>query len=628
MPAPEGPPSAPPTSPPSSSSSQSATSAPARPRWLALLALVVLPLALRLAPIGHGLPATTYVPDTHVVRGALGMAKDKTLVPPSSKYTSYPYLLPYLLLPIYAGEYAVGRATGAWGGAGEFGMKLLEEPERAHLPARILVALFGALTPLLVFALARASGMRAGAWIAAWLTATSLLHVHFSLQERPWVPMTTFLVLAAWGAAVHVTAGAERRGRALLWSWVAAGLALATHQGGAFALGIPGLAWLLGDGRPGERTGGLAAAFTGRRLASLALGLAVFAAVTILVGHPYYLIHGAAPESAVSGGGGGAVQLGGQGFTYRFRTESVVRMAKAFAGYDPALLVLGLAGLVPALRRRATVPATVFALVWGFVFLTNYNDHVRYLLPFVILLAPAAGIAGERLWSLRSPLRFALVPLLALPLVQAARLGYVIARPDTRAEALERLAELQRTEPGARVAIDLYGPDAPLDLRSLERLAGWRDLYSREEHRRLMLEAGAVPADGPGLDAVRVEDMFTFNDRKHSSGPRDGIDALGEDPNAIFRALGVTHVLLVDRDPGDGAPPLLLDQEPAAEGETRMPPLVTLEPPLWTVSPGRGMRVAREARLPTELEFPLVSLWQVARPGPRLSLVRLPEAPR
>jgi hypothetical protein len=35
---------------------------------------------------------------------------------------------------------------------------------------------------------------------------------------------------------------------------------------------------------------------------------------------------------------------------------------------------------------------------------------------------------------------------------------------------------------------------------------------------------------------------------------------------------------------------------------------------------------AREARLPTELTCALVSLWQVERPGPRLSLHRLAEA--
>ena len=42
---------------------------------LLFLAVAALALFLRLWPIGHGLPRN-YVPDTHVVRNALGMAKD------------------------------------------------------------------------------------------------------------------------------------------------------------------------------------------------------------------------------------------------------------------------------------------------------------------------------------------------------------------------------------------------------------------------------------------------------------------------------------------------------------------------------------------------------------------------
>ena len=43
-------------------------------RLLLLLVLLIAPLALRLAPIGHGSPRN-YIPDTHVVRSALGMAQ-------------------------------------------------------------------------------------------------------------------------------------------------------------------------------------------------------------------------------------------------------------------------------------------------------------------------------------------------------------------------------------------------------------------------------------------------------------------------------------------------------------------------------------------------------------------------
>ncbi|MEM7306541.1 MAG: glycosyltransferase family 39 protein [Planctomycetota bacterium] len=585
-----------------------ATPAPGGRRAAALALLVLLPLALRLAPIGHGLPTTSYVPDTHIVRGALGMAKEKTPVPPAGAYTSYPYLMPYLLLPIYAAQYGAGRAAGDWAGAGEYGMRLLEEPERAHLPARVLVALLGALTPWVVLRAARAMGLRAGAWVAAWLVATGLLHVHFSVQERPWVPMVLFLALASWGAAAYLAGG---RTRALLASAAAAGLALATHQGGLLAVGIPGLAWI-------ARPGGWSGAELAQRGKLALAGLAVFAGLAVAAGHPYLLVHGAPAAEHVSGGLGGDVQVGGQGFSYRFRAASLARMVRAFFGYDPALLVLALAGLPFALRVRAALPATVFALGWAAVFLTNFNDHVRYLLPLAVLLAPAAGFAAERLWS-AAGLRWALVPLLALPLVQSARLGWVLVQPDTRALAAQRLAELD-----ARVAIDIYGPDLPLDLASLERLAGWRELYAREAHRHALLEAGVEPIAGAGLDAVSVADLFDFEMRTHSSCIKPGREHLGATPDEILAGLGVTHVLLVDRNPGDGVPPFLIDPTPATGGAEKLPLLSVEAAPLFTVSPSER-DAPWEARLPTELDFPLTSLWSVSRPGPLLTLYRLAE---
>ena len=53
-------------------------------RWRALVpiaAVFALALWLRWLPLEHGLPRN-YLPDTHAVRAALGMAKDKDLAPP------------------------------------------------------------------------------------------------------------------------------------------------------------------------------------------------------------------------------------------------------------------------------------------------------------------------------------------------------------------------------------------------------------------------------------------------------------------------------------------------------------------------------------------------------------------
>ena len=586
-----------------------------RRRLLVLGLLVVVPFFLRLWPIQHGFPTTAHVPDTHIVKNALGMLADKHPVPPVGKYSTYPNLLPYVLAPVYAGQYALGRVTGAWGGGEEFKQTLYREPARVHLPARILVALLGALTPLVVLGAGRAMGLGVGAWVAAWLVGTGLLHVQFSTQERPWAPMVLFLALAAWPAARYVTSG---RARDLFLSGLAAALSFSCHQSGLAALGITGLAWALG---PPGWTG--AALKERLRRGFVCVGL--FALLSLAVGHPYYVVHGLVDKGQVAAGDAlkEGIYVGGQAFVFQLRAETFRKLGTAFVGYDPVTLLFGVLGLVFALRRRAALPATLFALGWAALFLSNQGDHTRYLLPLVVLLAWPAGMFAEALWSSK-PARAALLVLLAVPLVQAVRFGWVLRQDDTRALAAAKLTE---EHAGDAVAVDMWGPELPLNAKALERLSQHRSLGGREAHRlEIYVLYEAEPPGPPGLDALPVEAIFDYALRFRSSWVEDEEqEVLGEDPTDALLRLGMTHVLVVDRAPGDGQPPLLLDPATTATNEQggaepKMAPLRLDGGPLWTIQPGPE---ATDAALPTELSFPLTQLWQVDRPGPALTLYRL-----
>src|SRR5690606_4553865 len=142
----------------------------------------------RAVPIGHSLPEK-YVPDTHIVNGALGMAKSKDRVPPAGAYTSYPYLLPYLLLPAYVALYAGGRATGGGGSAEEFGTAVVDDPTAVLVVARGLVLLFPLLGVLLAYRVGNRAHGRDFATLTALATASSFLLVHLSHSARPWVPL-------------------------------------------------------------------------------------------------------------------------------------------------------------------------------------------------------------------------------------------------------------------------------------------------------------------------------------------------------------------------------------------------------------------------------------------------------
>jgi Dolichyl-phosphate-mannose-protein mannosyltransferase len=564
-------------------------------RVAALIVLFLLPLCVRLWPIAHGLPRN-YIPDSSAPRAALSMARDHDFAPPSGRYTQYPNLLPYLLVPVYAAEYAAGKAGGAWKDSQEFGTRMLEHPEDAQLPARILVALLGALTPFVVFKTARAAGMVRGAWISAWLVGTCLLHTHFSVQERPWVPLTFFLALTAWPAVLHARDGLRKH---LVLAGIAAGLAFAVHQGGLGALAIAGLAWLLAPQR---------------RISAGAACLLAFALVALCAGYGQYLVHPDHPtESVILGqqvAEQGGIHIGAMSLVFDLRPASLVRLSRALCGYDPLLVVFGLLGLRAAWRKRELRAPLLFLAAWAAFFMTNASDHVRYLLPVAVLLALPAGLAAERFLATRLSTA-ALGLLLCFPLVEVLRLDFLLVRPDTRAECEGRLAALPA---GELVAIDLYGPQVELDRESLYRLELIRNtlkqpLRSRELHRKELFERGRLPARD-GADAVFVEELFERKQRDLPLETRAGLEALGREPADVLRALHATHFLRVVRRAGDGPPELF--------GALR-----TGKQPLWVIDPSSGPAGTAEAFLPTEMEFPLVALWSVKRPGPRLELYAL-----
>jgi hypothetical protein len=568
-------------------------------RFAAFLVLFVLPLALRLAPLTHG-DERNYVPDTHMVRAALGMARDHDLVPPVGKYSYYPNLLPYLLLPIYGVQFLLGVATHAWGSIKEFGDHMLAHPQHAAWPARALVALFGALTTWVVYRGARAAGLKQGAWVAAWLVATGLLNVQLSTHERPWAPLVFFMAASAWAAIEYARTASPR---VLALSGAMAGLAYATHQGGAGALAIPGLAWLCGP-----------LAWRGPalklRLVHGVAAVALFALLGVLIGHPYLLRYGRTRADQIIGGEqlaeAGGFALGGVSFVPAIRLDSAARLSKALLGYDPVVLVLGLAGVWLALRDRRLRAVAIFTLVWGAIFLTQHSDHVRYLLPLTVFLAWPAGLVAER-WLKHPSGGPALALLLAFPLVQALRHDWLLSQPDTRAEAEMRLAAMPT---GSRTAIDRYGPEVDFDkasLYALERLRNSKheSLRSREMYRKQQLESAAIP-DG-GVSAVRVEELFELNARTHVLEVRKGLESLGKDPDEVFRALGITHFLHVDRRPR-------VSEDDWLFGHIAPGALV------WKIDPSCGEDSASEAFLPTEMDFPLTGLWQVDRPGPLLEL--------
>ncbi|MEZ6020911.1 MAG: hypothetical protein R3F17_12635 [Planctomycetota bacterium] len=301
-------------------------------------------------------------------------------------------------------------------------------------------------------------------------------------------------------------------------------------------------------------------------------------------------------------------------------------LGRILFGYDPALVLLGLAGFAAFLRNAKARPLALFTLVWAAYFMTNVNDHVRYLLPVALGLAAGAGFLGEALWRHRAG-RAVMALAVLVSLVQVARLDLLLNRPDTRADLRQALSTLP---PDSDTALDLFAGELPLDAVSLERVASLRELYSREAMRLERLRA-AVERD-PGVRALPLENVVRLLPREHATSLVPKFKAQwGADLAGLMKDLGLSHIALVDDRPGDPRSELLLDDAPADSNDLsqqgppwKQPPLklraLTLPAPMLEITPGSSAR----AQLPLAMDFPLIDLWKVDRPGPQIRLYVLP----
>ncbi len=563
-----------------------------------LRAVMLVVAALLFLSLGHGLPQR-YVPDDHAVKCALGMARDlgagkvgtlQALVPPSGEYTTYPYLLPYADLAAVSATFVFGRVTGRWHGAGEFAEAVFDDPGLAWFGARLVSALLTLLLPLATYRAARCLDWTRGrAAVAALLAGTSLLVVQYAHTERPWAPMTAFGACALWASLRLRT---QRRVRDVAFAFVCAALSASTHPVGALFFGVVALALLCW--RPG--------------VWPVLVGLLAGVVVLLCVGYPYLLVYGADTGKGQIAGqldADAAMDIGGQAFDVgALRGTFAWPTARAWFGYDPVLVAVGLLGLAGLWRTRRDAARLVLclpALGITLLFLAYDGAHVRYLLPAAPFLALGAAWALGELASARMEwprTRATLAAMaLALPLCQAARLDLVLGREDTRTRAARELPAL--IGPDEVVCLDGYGPPllpTPASVRALAPLV-W---INRQEERVLEHEGMGRPTPPEARALVPISRFWKFD----SYYPTDYL--AGAVPMAFgdfLRAWKVGFYVQVDRKPDE------LRRAPVTEWNAAHGQLV------YELSP-TGHSPPSEAALPTDMSFALVQLWRYERPGP------------
>ena len=388
--------------------------------WLAVV--VVLALAARLVAVRHGLPhAYNADEELHFVPQAARAADGDWY----SGYFENPSGLTYLLAVVFRAVLPGHDMTRL----------LVDDPALVYTVARLTVVVLGTATVLVVALAGReAFGSAAGVWAAALLGLSFLpvFYGHHALNDAPTLlPLT----VALWaclrlhergGAGVAVLAGA------------AVGVATGTKYLAAPMAVVIGLALLLRvlDGR--------------QRLLPAARDLAAAATAclsALLLLNPFIVLEAGKFWADVTGQSAQAatVKLGQSG--------------AAWTGYPITLLwglgvvpvVLALVGVVVAWRRdRGLALLLVGFPVLLYLALSPHGRwFARWLLPAYPALAVLAGYGADRVVHLlRSrlpsgvrPAVAAVVAVLALaqPVVDVVRSDLLLARTDTRTEALDWL---------------------------------------------------------------------------------------------------------------------------------------------------------------------------------------------
>lgn len=576
-----------------------------------VIVLLLLALGVRAVGLGHSLPYR-YVADTHVIRGALGMAQTKDLAPPPNVYTSYPYLLPYLLLPQFGALYVGGKVTGAWTDAQDFGRKMIDDPTALYWIARALITAFGVLAVGLTYRIARRALDERCAFVAAYLVATSLLLVHLGKDARPWVALAALVAFTAERTLAYVRAPSAKRA---IWMGVGAGLCIACHQAGGLAVLLPA-------------SGVLARILAAKDEPSLWRRLSIplrdgvisallFGATALLIGFPYLLKSRSANVGVESKSfENERIDVGGQSFaTEAFGLARFEETALGFIGFEPLMVICAGLGLLAVARRRYRFGSFPVIAIYPFavivLFLFYGGTHTRYLSTAVPLLAVIASVPLARALAGTGWKRVTAMLLLAFPLIQVARLDYVMSHTDTRTAFLPAIAE--QVPEHSVVALESYGSPLRFDASAVERLMSFGQWASRAEGQEASLVT-PISNDRPPYSVVPLERFYEFASlwphQWLTPDPADPTKRVEKPIETFLDEVGAQYLVAADRRPG-AARNSALDEVLARRGEK-----VAQIAPYSGSPPG-------EALLPMDPEFPLTAIWKVSRPGPHLTLWRI-----
>ena len=258
---------------------------------------------------------------------------------------------------------------------------LVSDQASGYLGVRILDALLGSLTVLLLFEF----GRRAYSWLAGWLGAAALAVAFLHVRDSRFGTLDVPLTLACMGTLYVAYRTIGSRGlRPLLANGISLGIAASLKYNGALVFaGIAAAQWL--RGRAAQRT---VTQVLGRLAVIALVGIA-----TLALTSPFLVLDPAMTQHGI-----------GYIFQHLGKTTApaigFVQLSLAlWYGIDPVLVLLGVIGIAYALWRRTQADWILLAFLIVYFVLIGAGGSVffRYADP---LIPPLLLLAGRALAAL------------------------------------------------------------------------------------------------------------------------------------------------------------------------------------------------------------------------------------
>jgi 4-amino-4-deoxy-L-arabinose transferase-like glycosyltransferase len=370
-----------------------------------------------------------------------------TLNPSFFNYPSLAFYIHFLAQGLW---FLILRLTGVVHSAADWSFIYLTDPTRAFVVSRLVGTIFGVLTVLFVFKIARAAAGPREAFLAALFLAINPFHVARSQMIEVDIPLTFFFALAAW---VLVRIATQGRRSDYLLAGMAIGLATSSKYTGA-VLVVPLLAAHL-IASPSVRSWRWL-------LVGVVLSVAVFAVTSPYVFLDWNKFRAALALEREH------MRVGHFGVS---DTPAIV-----FYGHSLAMRLVGIPGLVLAVigavkllrasRRSALVLLAVIFTYVGIIMTWSMKADAYALpvLPLILCFSASGLIAiadGAGRVMKNAPVQRATLAILALGMV-----AYDVTRIAEHREAMQHDVRTDAQDwieanlpAGAFIVCENYGPD-------------------------------------------------------------------------------------------------------------------------------------------------------------------------